>query len=299
MSTYKHLSKAGARYIEQTQSKNSGLAKQFKKFEKLTTPAFLETSLPRIDQDDAFKSEKEWKFLPGDRVVLVNGEFKGNICNITQHDKHTNGYILDENGPTKTVPVPKQFWQQGQSSHMVSFPVPVSQKDIRLVADIEDPKSPDSQKTVAVRDVVFRGSYYDSDFKKVMPYRCVIGEEELIVPWPKPEYKPDGVLATNSEVAREQTFWVESLVKNPIPAGAFSTIRNPKSKFRRGTLTAKEVARLVAPKMPLTQEKKAYIKQKEELANLPKRTLTEEDKEIVGTKIYEHFKKAFQETRQE
>lgn len=294
MSTYKHLSKAGSRFLEQVQAKNSSIAKQFAKYEGITMPEFLKPSLERVDKEKQFKSEVEWKFLPGDRIVIVKGELKGNICSITQHDTHTNGYILDENGPTKTVPVPKQFWQAGQNSHMVSFPVPVSQDDIKLVADIDDPKRPGSVKTVAVRDIIFRGSYYDADFKKQMPYRCVIGEEELVIPWPKPEFKPDGELATNSELAREQTFWVDSIVRNSIPEPAFATLRNPKSKYRRGTLTTKEISRLVAPKMPLTEEKKSFHKQRQELASLPKRKLTSEDKEMIGNKIYEHFKKSFQ-----
>lgn len=132
MSTYKHLSKAGSRFLEQVQAKNSSIAKQFAKYEGITMPEFLKPSLERVDKEKQFKSEVEWKFLPGDRIVIVKGELKGNICSITQHDTHTNGYILDENGPTKTVPVPKQFWQAGQNSHMVSFPVPVSQDDIKL-----------------------------------------------------------------------------------------------------------------------------------------------------------------------
>ncbi|CAI4956699.1 CFC_HP_G0068220.mRNA.1.CDS.1 [Saccharomyces cerevisiae] len=42
-------------------------------------------------------------------------------------------------------------------------------------------------KNGAVRDVSFNGSYYDADYKKVMPYRCVKGQPDLIIPWPKPD----------------------------------------------------------------------------------------------------------------
>ncbi|KAG0674697.1 hypothetical protein C6P41_001264 [Kluyveromyces marxianus] len=293
MSTYKHISKAGARFLEQVKMKDSNIAKMFNKFERSTMPEFLSSPLERVDESEKFTTERQWKFMPGDRVVILNGEFKGNVCAITQHDRHTNGYILDENGPTKTVPVPKQFWQAGQNSHMVSFPVPVSQKDIKLVADIDDPSRPGVSKTVAIRDIEFSGSYYDADYKKMMPYRVVVGDNKMVVPWPKPEFKPDGVLATRSEIARQQTFWVESAIKNPIPEAAFLTIRNPKSKYRRGVLTAKEISRLVAPKIPLTEEKKQYIQQKKELSGLPKRKLTDEDKEAIGSKIYQHFVKSF------
>lgn len=293
MSGYQHLSKAGARFLKQVEKRPKHLLQHFKKYEEKSMPEFLLPSIPRIEDAEKYQSEKEWKFMPGDRVVVMKGKWRGQTSIIQQHDLETNGFILDENGPTKTVPVPKQFWSEGQTSHMVTFPVAVEQKDLKLVADIDDPTVPGKTKTVAVRDIVFRGSYYDENYKKVMPYRCVAGQEDLIIPWPKPEPKEDGELATDPDTTREQTFWFDSIVKNPIPQGALLTIRNPKSKYRRGTLTAKDIARLVAPKMPLTETKKAYIKERQELSAQPKRKLTDEDKELIGSAVYEHFKEHF------
>ncbi|SCV05847.1 LANO_0H16490g1_1 [Lachancea nothofagi CBS 11611] len=291
MSGYQHLSKAGSRFLKQVETRPKHLVDHFKKFEEKSMPSFLVPSIPRVEDSEKFQDVKEWKYMPGDRVVVTRGKWKGQVCLINQLDKETNGFVLDENGPTKTVPVPKQFWSEGQNSHMVTFPMAVPQKDVKLVADIDDPLVPGMTKTVAVRDIVFRGSYYDDNYKKAMPLRCVSGQPDLVIPWPRPEPKPDGLLATAPEVAREQSFWVSSIAKNPIPQGALLTIRNPKSKFRRGTLSIRDIAKFVGPKMPLTKTKKAYIAEKQEMASAPKRKLTEEEKERIGTKIYEHLSK--------
>ncbi|SCU82547.1 LADA_0C06194g1_1 [Lachancea dasiensis] len=291
MSGYQHLSKAGSRFLKQVEARPKHLVDHFKKFEEKSMPSFLVPSIPRVEDHEKFQTARDWKYMPGDRVVVTKGKWKGQVCVIQQLDRETNGFVLDENGPTKTVPVPKQFWSEGQNSHMVTFPMAVAQKDVKLVADIDDPAVSGATKTVAVRDIVYRGSYYDSEYKKMMPYRCVSGQEDLVIPWPKPEAKPDGSLATAPEVAREQTFWVSSIAQNPIPQGALLTVRNPKSKFRRGTLSASDIAKLVAPKMPLSETKKAYVAERKEQASVPKRKLSEQDKELIGNKIFEHLSK--------
>lgn len=291
MSTgYSHLSKAGARILERLKIVPEHLKARNSKYTRESVPEFLRPETKEVDPEDAFKNEKQWKYLPGDRVVVMKGKQRGNICIVKQHDRTTNGFILDENGPTKTAPVPKQFWLEGQKSHMLTVPVAIKQADVRLVADIDDPANPGQTKTVAVKDVTFNGSYYDSDYKKMMPYRQVVGEEDLVIPWPKPAEKEEGELATDPMVTREQTFWVESLAKNPIPPEAFLTIRNPNSKFRRGKLTAKDISKLVAPPMPLSAVKKARLAEREQLAQLARPELTEEDKKVIGDKIYQHLK---------
>lgn len=291
MSTgYSHLSKVGARILKRLNNPPEHLKPFVSKYTKRSVPEFLRPDIDEVDPKDAFQTEKQWKYMPGDRVVIMKGKQRGNICVIKQHDKVTNGFILDENGPTKTVPVPKQFWLEGQKTHMLTVPAAIKQEDVRLVADVDDPANPGQTKTVAVRDVTFDGSYYDANYKKMMPYRQVTGETDLVIPWPKPEEHEDGELATDGMTAREQTFWVESLAKNPIPEAAFQTIRNPRSKFRRGKLTTRDISKLVAPPMPLSDVKKARLAEREQLSQIPRPTLTEEDKNLIGNKIYEHLK---------
>lgn len=286
---YFHLTKM-ARAASKLNRVPKHLESRIEKIARKSTPEFMKPALPSVNEEDKFQTVKEWQFLPGDRVVILKGPKRGNICVIKQHDVLTNGFILDENGPSSNVPVPKQFWLEGQQTHMLTVPCAVRQQDLRLVADIDDPASPGRTKTVAVKGIDFKGTYYDDGYKKMMPYRSVVGQSDLIVPWPKPEPTEDGDLGTEPALAREQTFWVDSIVKNPVPRDALLTVRNPRSKFRRGTLTARDVSKLVAPKMPLSETKKAYLAEKRKLAQRPKPGLTEEEKAAIGEKIYSHLK---------
>ncbi|AAS50255.1 AAL111Cp [Eremothecium gossypii ATCC 10895] len=290
--SYKYISKAGDRFIKQLAGRTHKDRLAINAMQTKMYPEFMKPSLPPAAEEEQFSGVRKWKFLPGDRVVVVKeGKFRGNISKVFSHDKKTNGYMLDENGPTRQVPVPKEYWTEGQKTHMTLIPQAVRQEDIKLVADIDDPDAPGKVRTVAVHDIVFRGSYYDENYKKMMPYRCVAGQEDLVIPWPVPEQTADGALATDPQTAREQTFFVETAVRTPIPNAALYTVRNHKSKYRRGTLTTRDIARLVAPKMPMTESEKAYAKQKEERANIPTHKLTDDDKEAIGAKLYEHFTK--------
>lgn len=282
---YRHISKAGSRILERLNNPTSKFAKGKEKKRLQSIPEFMRPDLPIVEESHKFKSEQDWKFLPGDRVVIVRGDHRGNVCVIKGRDEHTNGYLLDDNGPTKQVVVPKEYWQEGQTSHVVAIPRTMCQKDLRLVADIEDEGNPGQIKTVAIQNVVFKGKYYDEDYKKILPYRCVYGQTDLVIPWPRPEPVEDGNLGTTPEVTREQTFWVDTAARNPIPRNAFLTIRNPHSKYRRGKITARDLEYLVKPKMPLTESQEAGLAMKEEMAKVKRPQLTEEDKILISEKV--------------
>ncbi|CCD27303.1 mitochondrial 54S ribosomal protein uL24m MRPL40 NDAI_0K01120 [Naumovozyma dairenensis CBS 421] len=292
---YEQLSKAGARVAERATKVPRHLQPRLQKIMERGTPQFRRGNLPHVRDEERFDSEKQWRFLVGDRVVITKGKLKGTVTTIRMHDRSTNGYILGPGGPTRKVPVPKTLWSEGQTTHIVEMPQIMKRKDLKLVADIEDPKT-GNLKTVAVRDLVFRGGYYDENYKKVMPYRYVAGEQGLIVPWPKPEVVPDGELGTTPENVREQTFWADSYVRNPIPNAALLTIRNPNSKFRKGTLKLKDLARLVAPEMPLTPERKEYLRKEKELKAknkniLERPALSLEDMQMIDNRIKDHLEK--------
>ena len=295
---YRHLSKAGSRIINQINDTTKLTGKINATQLSKNLPPFLRTDLPTVPEDRQYKDEKDWVFLPGDRVVIMNGECRGNIARVRSHNKETNSYLLDDNGPSRRVAVPKFYWEEGQTTHVVSMPTPVLKRDLRLVADIDDPDNPGRVKTVAVENVTFKGKYYDENYRKMMPYRCVYVQPDLIIPWPKPEEPEEGSLSTSGEAAREQTFWVDTIVKNTIPEKAFLTIRNPHSKYRRGKLTGRDIRKLVAPDMPLTETKKAYLAEKEMLRSRPKPELTEEDKIAIGEKVLEHLRNTREEVVQ-
>ncbi|CCF56610.1 hypothetical protein KAFR_0B03140 [Kazachstania africana CBS 2517] len=293
---YQHISVAGRRILQQVNNPSKAMSKHLEKQLVNSIPEFMRPHLKKVPEDCQFKSERDWKFLPGDRVVILAGECAGNIAYVKRHDQITNGYVLDENGPSVEVAVPKQFWQEGQTSHVVAVPKTLSQKEIRLVADIEDAEMPGVFKTVAIDNIMFKGTYYDDNYKKKMPYRCVYGDPDLIIPWPKPEFQEDGPLATAPSVAREQTFWVDTIARNPIPSDAFLTIRNPHSKYKRGKITAQDLRKLVAPEMPISETKKAFVREQVFLAKRDMPTLTQEDKFIIAKRVEEFLKQKDQNT---
>ncbi|KAH3675568.1 hypothetical protein WICMUC_002657 [Wickerhamomyces mucosus] len=283
-----YLSKAGERFRLDIKKIPKHRLPYFKKLQDKTQPAFIR---PQLDVDlhadnEIPKDFKDLKYLVGDRVIIVKGPKQGNICKVSRHVEN-GGYVLDENGPTSTVVVPKEFWTEGQKSHVITFPKPVPQENIRLIAEIEDEKS-GKLKTVAVDNLEFKGSYYDDDYKKVLPYRSVYGDSELVIPYPKPEPKVDGPISTEVQEVRERTFYVESLVNDIIPKDALLTIRNPKSKWRRGKLTRTEVKKLTPPKMPLTETKKAYLEESKEKALKSNNLITDEMKAFLSEKIKNH-----------
>lgn len=290
MPRYDHLSKAGSRLLKRLEDVPKRGQKRAEQFMNKALPEFVRPR-SRVIQDETqrFQSEKDWKFLPGDRVVITHGKHKGNVAVIKDLETATNSFILDENGPSKQVPVAKNYWLENQSSHLLALPVSVKRKHLKLVADLEDPENPGTTKTVAIKDVTFNGTYYDKDRKKVMPYRCVVGRPDLVIPWPVPEPTEDGPLGTDPKVARQQTFWIDTIVRNRVPRAAFLTLRNPHSKYKKRQLAPRDIAKLVAPQMPLSETKKKFLEEREMLASREKPQLTDEDIEMIGKRVKEHL----------
>lgn len=284
------LSKAGERFKLNLKRVPKFRLGQYEKLQNKSHPPFLRPDVKiDIQADNSVPTDfSKLKYLVGDRVMIVKGPKKGSICKVSRHVEG-NGYILDENGPTNTVAIPKMFWQEGQKSHIVTYPRAVSGDNLRLVAEIEDEKT-GQMKTVAVENLEFKGQYYDEDYKKVLKYRTVKGQNDLHIPYPRPDPKEEGQLCTEVDNVRERTYFVESAVKSSIPEDALLTIRNPHSKYRRAKLTKLDVKRLTPPSMPLSETRKAYWKEKRELSKLPKVNITDEMKAFLGAKIREHEK---------
>jgi large subunit ribosomal protein L24 len=283
------LSKAGARFRLDFQKIPRHRLPKYLKLQEATQPQFIRPQVPvDLKKDGAVSTDwTKLKYLVGDRVLIVEGEKKGNICKVSRHSEY-GGYVLDENGPTDTVVVPKQFWTEGQTSHVVTFPKAVTEDKIRLVAEVEDEVTK-QVKTVAVDHLDFKtGSYFDEDYHKVVPFRSVHGQPDMVIPWPRPEPVEDGPLSTEVAQVRERTYFVESVVRDAIPEEALLTIRNPHSKHRRGTLDRTLVKRLTPPEMPLTDTKKAYMAERAHLQKRSKVNITDEMKSFLGKKIREH-----------
>lgn len=283
-----YLTKAGERFRLDLKRIPKHRLPYFEKLQRETQPPFIRPQLEvDLHADGAVPEDpKKLKYLVGDRVLIVKGAKTGNVCKISRHVEH-GGYILDENGPSTTVVVPKQFWTGGQRSHVVTFPKPVTEDQIKLITQIEDDVTHET-KTVAVENVEFKGTYYDEDYKKEMPYRMVYGDDDLVIPWPRPTPKEDGPLSTEVNTVRERTYFVESVIKDDIPSDALDSIRKKHSKWRRGKLTKTEVKRLTPPEMPLTETKKAYLAEREAKKQQPRALITDEMKAFLGKKVREH-----------
>lgn len=283
------LSKVGTRFKFDIKRVPKHRLGQYEKLQKQGQPAFLRSSIKLdLHDDNVIPTEFEkLKFLVGDRVMIVKGPKTGTICKVSRHVQ--GGYMLDGNGPTNTAPIPKLYWQEGQKSHVITYPRALPAENLRLVADLEDEKT-GVTKTVAVDNLVFKGKYYDEDYKKVLKYRCVKGQEDLVIPYPRPDPKEDGPLCTKVDTVRNRTYFVDTAVRSPVPEDALLTLRNPHSKYRRGKITPLDLKKLTPPKMPLSETKKAFIKEREELKKKPKAQFTEEMKTFLGSKIKEHEK---------
>lgn len=263
---------------------------QYEKLADATKPAFARSTIKLdLQADNSIPTDfSKLKFLVGDRVMIVKGPKSGSICKVTRHGEG-GGYMLDGNGPLQNVPVPKYFWTENQTSHVVNIPRTVAGENLRLVAEVEDEKT-GKLKTVAIDNLEFKGKYYDDDYKRVLKYRVVKGQPDLVIPYPRPEPKEDGPLCTDVDTVRERTYYVDSAVKSSIPEGALLTLRNPHSKYRRGKLNKMDVKKLTPPVMPLSETKKAWYAEREERKKLPKVNITDEMKEYLGAKIKEHEK---------
>lgn len=285
---FQHLSRAGARILKQMENPPPGIRRKRLKDIRRTSPPFLQSDLPVVPQERRYKTLKDWEYLPGDRVVITKpGEFYGHICKVRSHNVECNGYELDENGPTRVVVIPKMFWQEGQTTHVMKVPQTLRREDLKLVVDIDDPLKPNHLKTVMVQNVVISGSYYDKQFKKYMPYRYVHGNKDSIIPWPQPAAKEEGDLSTPPNVTREQTYWIDSMVENPVPKKAIYTLRNVHSKYHRGKITLQDLKKLVAPKMiePIPDEKLMALKR-------PARPqFTDADRELINKTMQEFMDK--------
>jgi large subunit ribosomal protein L24 len=288
------LTKAGERFRLDLKRVPKHRLPYFEKLQKATQPGFIRPQLEvDLHADGSVPTDpRKLKYLVGDRVLIVKGPKSGNVCKVSRHVEH-GGYILDENGPSTTVVVPKQFWTEGQRSHVVTFPKPVTEDQIRLIAEIEDDVS-QKAKTVAVDNIEFKGTYYDEDYKKEMPYRTVYGQSDMVIPWPRPAPVEDGSLSTDVNTVRERSYFVESIVRDDIPSDALDSIRKKHSKWRRGKLTKTEVKRLTPPEMPLTETKKAYLAERELKKQQPKILITDEMKAFLGKRVREHEVKMLQ-----
>ncbi|KAG5361984.1 54S ribosomal protein L40 [Yarrowia sp. C11] len=243
--------------------------------------AMAEFSVPEWER---FTKDSEWHFMPGDKVQVLTGPDKGKVSQIISRHEEGNSYLVDGVNGTQSFPIPPNLLQEGQTTHMIEFPNPLKQHELRLVA--QRPEEDGSTTEVAIAAVECVGTYYDPAYKRVLPRRVMANDHKTEVPWPAPMEPVEHVEgSTEREVARERTHWVTSLVKPPFPMGALPDIRNVHHKrFKR--FSEREVDLLTAPKPFIpkgTPELFARPQHKK-----PENKLTAEMEAFIGSVMQKH-----------
>ena len=142
------------------------------------------------------------------------GKYSGTVTKVVALQNETNRVFL-EHSETKRVAVPKQYWQPGQTSHIIDYPLPQHPKDLKVVGTLVEEDG--TEKKIAADKLVFSGEYWDEDYKKMMPYRRVKYNENIIIPWPRPEPVQDCAYSTSGELVEERTFFPNSIVFSDSP----------------------------------------------------------------------------------
>lgn len=261
-------------------------------------PEFFKVQLQNnVDETVQFK-DREWKYMPGDRVQVLSGEDKGKVGKIASLAKDSNAVYVEGLGGTTRVVVPPHAFFPGQTRPVVDAPNMIKAENIRLVASIREENG--AEKDVAVHSVSLSGEYYDADYNKYLPYRRLTHDPEVIIPWPRPENPlAKSEFATPADVVEERTFFPNSILEPPLPEAALSQVRNKYSRFkRRAPITAKDVREMTAPEMPLTATKKAYLAELKAKRSAPRPQLNTEITDFIGDEIAKGLQKRLIEEEQ-
>jgi len=166
----------------------------------------------------------------GDRVVVTEGVYKGQIAKISQIKKESMSVELEGNIGIVNVQLPDYLTQRGTGrvQQLKEF-VPIS--SVRLVHPLPDPV------TGTVRDVIIRELKpiriaHDRPTRKVFFSRMVPGLN-VQIPWPKvaPKSREEYEVDTARLEVEERTF-VPTLLRPPMPDAVLDELRNRYSKFR-------------------------------------------------------------------
>lgn len=253
--------------------------------ERSQIPAFR-SQFRQVEEKERYKTPQQWTVQPGDTVLITKGKYSGTISKVVALQNETNRVFL-EHSETKRVVVPKQYWQPGQTSHIIDYPLPQHPKDLKIVGTMVNEDG--SEKKIAADKLVFSGEYWDNDYKKMMPYRRVKYNENIIIPWPRPEEIQDCSYSTSQDLAEERTFFPNSIVYSDSPSDLLISMRHPlikrPYKWSKQYLTKSDIKRLNTPEMLLSESKLAGIEERKAIKDsLPTDPLPE-TVNLVGDKV--------------
>ncbi|ODV97804.1 hypothetical protein PACTADRAFT_47657 [Pachysolen tannophilus NRRL Y-2460] len=254
----------------------------------------MRSDLPTLPENKRLKTMEDWKFAVGDQVLIMKGKLKGTITKIVKLQPASNGFYL-EDGPTKKIVIPKEYWNQTQDSHVMDYPKVVDRSYFKLLGTVEDPNTK-QKKYIAANDIVLRGKYWDENYKKMLPYRCIKNKEDIRIPWPKPEPIEDDAYCTPEAKVMERTYFPTSIVLSELPADLKDSLRPPlskssKSKYDKYYLRGPDIKRLTKPNMPIPEHLRKLREEKELLKNKKALKLTPEIEDFIGKKVADHLNK--------
>lgn len=246
-----------------------------------------------------FTKESEWKYLPGDKVVIVNKDYEsfGTVTEIVSHVDQgatTNLYTLKEGNPKNLMAIPKMFWSKEQTTFIHELEAFVKQEDIRLIYT-----HPTTKETLIVDDVEFSEElYYDSRYDKLLPKRFIKNNPELIIEWPgkmSNSTKTADILGTDSQEVLKETFQPQSFLESETPDGA-------KHNLTKRTKLEDVLKRIITPEamlhlrgkvdLPATdfdRGKHNYYSQLKKVDEARMKKFTDQAKLDIGKRIYENL----------
>ncbi|XBW35848.1 hypothetical protein QEN19_001420 [Hanseniaspora menglaensis] len=300
--------------LKQKMAKIRGTDKKAKSFHKLRflkedkTDRIRQSSYPNFSQfkfvdtipfNERFSNEQEWKYLPGDKVVIVNKKFEsfGTVTEIVSHVDQgatTNLYTLKEGNPKSLMAIPKMFWTKDQTTYIHELESFVKQEDIRLVYE-----HPQTKETLIVDDVGFTEElYYDFRYDKLLPKRFVKNNPQLVIDWPGKKSnstKTADILGTNSDEVLKETFQPESFFKSDTPENAKNNLtKRVKLEDVLKRIITPEIMKhlrgnVELPETDFDRGKHIYYSQLKKIDNARMSKFNEKVKLDIGKRIYENL----------
>lgn len=303
--------------LKQKMAKITGTDKSAKNFHKVKflkedkTDRVRQGSYPNFSQfkfvetvpfHERFANEKQWKYLPGDKVVIVNKDYEsfGSITEVVSHVDQgatTNLYTLKEGNPKNLMAIPKMFWSKDQTTFIHELESFVKQDDIRLVYE-----HPETKEVLIVDDVDFTEEmYYNSSYDKLLPKRFVKNNPDLIVEWPSKKSnatKTADILGTNPDEVLKETFQPESFFESDIPDGAKHNLtkRIKLDDVLKRIITPEIMTHLRGkvdlPETDFDRGKHNYYSQLKQIDAARMSKFSEKIKLDIGKRIYENLMKS-------
>ncbi|CAI5755939.1 unnamed protein product [Candida verbasci] len=244
---------------------------------------FFPDKLPRSKQ----KTQFEAGIIEGDFAYISQGKHKGKIAQVLNYSTEYDTVALSNITSQKLLP--KTFWPEGQTSHVMEFPDFIPRKDIKVAGK---EKVDEKINYIVADEIVLKDKYYDERYKKWIPRRFIKHHENIEIPWPNPSnVLEDNELSTPEEIVMEKTFEFQSIGKSPIPSDCLNELRNPYSKYKIKKLDGLQVSKLNGVEMPMTKEQKIWKLKQEEKPKKELVPLSDDIKEFIGEKMANHLNK--------